>query len=132
MDIKPIDKDLADKLKSEGVDRATLNFQGGDDSGYLTVDLEFAEEADKSYDYDLARQVEDWAWTVYRYNGAGDGTDYGDDVVYDFKANTVHHDGWISVKEYTHGIRMCSTCSTEVEPTSRTETGYICLECSKQ
>jgi hypothetical protein len=38
--------------------------------------------------------VEDWAWDVYEYSGAGDGTEYGDDIIYNISAKKVSGSPW--------------------------------------
>lgn len=90
MTIKPLPKGLYDKAKSVGVSNIKLLFSGGSDEGYLNVVLDDGDGGDQ----DLQSAIEDWAWKVYSYNGAGDGSDYGDDIVYDLSAKTVQHSEW--------------------------------------
>lgn len=81
MNIEPLSKKIYDKAVSLGVTEIELKFSGGDDEGYLNVYLSgptgwFIEER-------FAQEIEEWAWQTYGYSGAGDGSEYGDDIVYD-------------------------------------------------
>jgi hypothetical protein len=51
------------------------------------------------WNQDFANQVEDWAWEVYSYSGAGDGSDYGDDITYDLVKNKVSTSEWYTSVE---------------------------------
>lgn len=42
----------------------------------------------------LENEIENWAWEVYQYSGAGDGDDYGDDITYDLKEGTATSSNW--------------------------------------
>ena len=77
LNIEPLPKELFKKAQELGVEEIILRFQGGNDEGYLNV------EVNPKWDRDLSEKIENWAWEVYGYNGAGDGNDYGDDVTYD-------------------------------------------------
>jgi len=92
MQAKPLSKAIYDKAKELGVNIITLKFSGGNDEGNLYVQT-------NTDDYDFEREIEDWAWEVYDYSGAGDGTDYGDDIVYDLK------EGKVSTSEWFHVIK---------------------------
>lgn len=80
MKAKPLPKTLFSKLKKAKVTEVTLRWMGGSDEANLDVFLRGATECELPL---LLEEVELWAWEVYSYSGAGDGTDYGDDVVYD-------------------------------------------------
>ena len=45
------------------------------------------------------QNVENWAWDNFYYSGAGDGSDYGDDVKYDLQNNTVEVTDWWMTRE---------------------------------
>ena len=48
-------------------------------------------------DEKLAEEVEVWAYEdpgVYDYSGAGDGSDYGDDITYNIEDMTATHSEW--------------------------------------
>ena len=44
-----------------------------------------------------------WAWEVYSYSGAGDGSDYGDDIVYDLVNKKVTTSEWFTEQRYEEG-----------------------------
>lgn len=77
MQIKPLSKNIHDKAIALGVTEISLHFSGGNDEGYLNVSMM------PKYDQNLASDVEGWAWDTYSYSGAGEGNDYGDDIIYD-------------------------------------------------
>lgn len=88
MDAEPLTQALYDELKANGVTSFTLKFSGGDDEGYLTVDL-------GQQNHELEQKVEKWAWKNYEYSGAGDGSgDYGDNITYDLENNTTSSVYW--------------------------------------
>jgi len=90
MNIEPLNKDIYDKALAMGVNKIILEFSGGSDEGYLDVSFEpplynnrwlypsLGRQTDE-----LTKEVEKWAWDTYNYSGAGDGSDYGDEIVYD-------------------------------------------------
>jgi hypothetical protein len=82
-----IPKELLSALKERGITSFELRFQGGSDEGYLEVSLTPEDRA-------LETQVEDWADSAFCYSGAGDGTDYGDNYVYDLVNMTIQHTEW--------------------------------------
>lgn len=88
MDIKPINKPLYDKLIAAGVAKFTLHFSGGNDEGFLYVTVKGDGIKEKE---ELAEEIWSWAWGVYYYSGAGDGNDFGDDIMYDLVNKTVHY-----------------------------------------
>ena len=88
MQIEPLSKKIYDKAVSLGVTQIELNFSGGNDEGYLTVNLK------GEYNEDFEQEVTDWGYTTYGYSGAGDGNDYGDDVVYDLLNKTATASSW--------------------------------------
>lgn len=87
MKIEPLSKAIYNKCKEYGINTIVLHWSGGSDEGYLYV------ETDSKNNY-LSKEIEDWAYEAYQYNGAGDGTDYGDDITYDLKEGTVSHEEW--------------------------------------
>lgn len=86
----PLNKAIYDRAKQLGIKKITLHFSGGNDEGFLNVDL----VPHPKDDDDFANDVEDWAWGAYGYSGAGDGSDYGDDIVYDLEKGTVTANDW--------------------------------------
>lgn len=100
-DIEPITKGLYDKLIDAGVTSFTLKFSGGDDQGYLTVEMR--KDSEYFYDETLDELIQDWAFDAYSYGGAGDGSEYGDNYTYNLQTNEVTHDSWHTVQEYDKG-----------------------------
>jgi hypothetical protein len=103
MEAQPLSKDIYNKAKKLGVEKITLNFSGGSDEGNLYV------ETEPKYNSEFAQEVEDWAWEVYSYSGAGDGTDYGDTIIYDLK------EGKVSTSEWFHVIKEEDGGTTKLE-----------------
>ena len=97
---EPIKKSLYDKLKAQGVNRVKLCFSGGSDEGFLDVffypELDYTDEEARN----LLKEVENWAWDVYSYSGAGEGNDYGDNITYDLVENTVETKEWYMERTY--------------------------------
>jgi hypothetical protein len=107
MTAQPLSKVIYEKAKRLGYTHITLKFSGGNDEGYLYVDMEpYTAEIDN---YEFMKEIEDWAWKVYDYSGAGDGTEYGDTITYDLESNKV------STQEWYHVVKE------EEEETSRLE-----------
>jgi hypothetical protein len=88
MKAEPLNKEIYNKAKELGVEYILLQFSGGSDEGHLYVDM------GPDYIQDLASEVEDWAWNVYDYSGAGDGSEYGDNIEYDLVKNKVKTNEW--------------------------------------
>ena len=97
MNAEPISKELFDKLIAAGVNEVTLRFSGGSDEGYLDVDLGDIDHFDEA-GRKLINEVENWAWDVYSYSGAGEGNDYGDDIEYDLVNNRVSSQEWYTAR----------------------------------
>ena len=93
MKAEPLKKELYNKAKELGVEKIILQFSGGSDEGNLNIDME------PEWNQDFANAVEDWAWEVYSYSGAGDGSDYGDDIEYDLVKNKVSTSEWFTSVE---------------------------------
>jgi hypothetical protein len=92
MEILPLPSKIYDAAVNIGIDKIELNFSGGSDEGYLNVST-YA-EGENIYDEKFVQLVEEWAWNYYDYSGAGCGTDYGDDIVYDLKKKKVFTSDW--------------------------------------
>ena len=102
MTAQPIPKAIYDKAKKEGVEKIILQFSGGSDEGHLNIELIVEDSHEYLYDKkarDFEKEIEDWAWKAYEYNGAGDGTDYGDDITYNLETNEVSTEEWYHVVE---------------------------------
>ena len=98
MTIEPLNKDIYNKAIALGIEKIVLNFSGGSDEGYLNVTL-YPWHKDKSDAHnDLNAEVENWAWGVYSYGGAGDGSEYGDDITYDLVNKKVTASEWYTAR----------------------------------
>ena len=86
---KPLKKEIFDKARELGITQIQLEFQGGSDEGWVHVNC-IHPEGNESYKFE--QEIETWVWQVYDYGGAGDGTDYGDDIKYDIE-NAVEENG---------------------------------------
>lgn len=89
--IAALKKEIYEKAVKLGVEKITLHFSGGNDEGYLNVVVE-------PWNQDFADEVETWAWDVYSYSGAGDGSDYGDDVTYDIVNKRASCQEWYTAR----------------------------------
>lgn len=99
MKAQPIPKDLFDKLKAAKVAYLTLNFMGGNDE--CNLDINYTTEDYKPVPDLIKGEINDWAWTAYNYSGAGDGSDYGDDVFYDLLNGKVRTQEWAKETVYS-------------------------------
>lgn len=106
LDPQPLPKKLWERTKQLELEIIELSFSGGSDEGYLTVDVRKKPEpgqfkpVEKSKEWiRLEKDIEEWAWSVYDYSGAGEGQDYGDNVVYDLVENQVTTSEWYTTVE---------------------------------
>jgi hypothetical protein len=95
MTAHPLSKAIYDKAKKLGYTKIILRFSGGNDEGYLYIDMELNLAGIDNYEF--TKEIEDWAWKVYDYSGAGDGTDYGDTITYDLENGNVSTQEWYHV-----------------------------------
>ncbi len=99
MNIEPLSKDIYNQALKRGIDSITLDFQGGSDEGVLNAAVKYASNvigvspSDESR-YQFIEEIEKWAWSVYSYDGAGDGSNYGDEVIYNLREKTAKTSGW--------------------------------------
>jgi hypothetical protein len=105
MEAKPLSKTIYNKAKELGVERILLQFSGGSDEGYLNVEM--AGEGSHEYRYDekakaFYQEIEDWAWEVYHYSGAGDGSNYGDNITYDLVKGEVSTEEWYDAPQHQY------------------------------
>ena len=95
MNIEPIPSHLYKRLVEAGVKAVHLSWSGGSDEGLLDVIITHESEGRlPTAAWDLQSVVDDWAWDVYSYSGAGDGNDYGDDIRYDLTTMKATHSEW--------------------------------------
>ena len=115
--VEPLKKSLYNKMVNRKYTSLTLRFSGGHDEGMLEIDLipcpsyphsrelnpvtkKFETVTDPSLqkEWDKYRkfvdEIENWVWSVYNYNGAGEGVQYGDTVEYDLKTGLVYTIDW--------------------------------------
>ena len=92
MNIEPLPKKIYDKAVALGITQIELHFSGGSDEGYLNVDVSGSKDRESNTKFE--QEIEEWAWQAYGYSGAGDGNDYGDDVVYDLVEKTATASSW--------------------------------------
>jgi hypothetical protein len=95
MKAEPLSKKIYDKAKELGIEKIHLNFSGGSDEGYLNVNCEPYEKDQ----HDFNNEIEEWAWNVYSYSGAGEGNDYGDDITYNLKTGRVTTSEWFTSRQ---------------------------------
>ncbi len=93
MQAQPLSKDIYNRAKKLGVEQIILQFSGGNDEGYLNVEL-VGEKLDSEESYKLQLDIDTWAWDNYDYSGAGDGSDYGDNIAYDLVKGKVSTEEW--------------------------------------
>ena len=103
MNAEPLNKKIYDKAKSLNIKEIRLEFSGGSDEGYLNVYFDYnkyptGEQAKEELSF--IQEVEEWVWDAYKYNGAGDGSDYGDNIVYNLKEGTVSTEEWYTQRSY--------------------------------
>jgi hypothetical protein len=121
-----LSKELFNRAKKLDIVSFTLNWEGGSDQGYLYVDYEIASKRlngesrwklrETKPEYHQALQtwesdIENWAHETFAYNGAGDGTRYGDVYEYNLVEKTVTHQEWWMTRE--EGARSSDTMETQ-------------------
>lgn len=85
---QPLPKDLVALLKKHKVKAFKLAFEGGNDEGCLDISVY------PTYLEDIAAKIQDWAWDVYSFSGAGDGNYYGTNIEYDLETEEVSVMDW--------------------------------------
>jgi hypothetical protein len=120
MNPEPLPRTLYDKAKKLKLANIILEFSGGSDEGYLSVCLTPSnhpdDEPNPALDAEIdsfSDEVEEWAWSVYDYSGAGDGSDYGDDITYDLVEGKVTYSEWAMVREDQPVEEMKLKCVNE-------------------
>lgn len=94
MNIEPLSKKIYDKAVSLGITQIELHFSGGDDEGYLNVYLKNEKGFSSALNTEFEQEIEEWVWDTYDYSGAGDGSDYGDDIMYDIVNKKATSESW--------------------------------------
>ena len=98
MKIEPLPKKIYKKAKALNITEIVLQFEGGSDEGCLYIDFDRPKKKDFS---ELEEEIEDWAWSVYSYSGAGDGDPYGDNITYNLAEKTASYQGWFKETRFT-------------------------------
>jgi len=111
MNAEPLNKEIYNKALKLGITKITLNFSGGSDEGCLNVDVDSLN--DQVVSQDFLNELENWAWEAYSYSGAGDGSDYGDDIVYDLVNKKVTTSEWSTERRYDEGEEGSLTVAEE-------------------
>ena len=101
-------KDLHDRAVELGWYEIKLEFSGGNDEGNLNVDYcgtlveanKFAFAKNNDGCNKLVIDIEAWAEEAYDYSGAGDGSGYGDNIVYNLKTKKVSVTSWYMVEKF--------------------------------
>jgi hypothetical protein len=101
MEIKPISAKLYNFLKENKVKGFELRFTGGSDEGWLDVSINNDSDFEHDEFGEICQTIEKWAWSVYEYSGAGDGSDYGDNITYDLENGSVSSEEWYMVAQHS-------------------------------
>lgn len=95
LDPKPLKKEIFDKARELGITEIQLGFQGGSDEGWVNVNCNHPGHPGSGDDvHKFEQEIEEWVWQVYDYSGAGEGTDYGDDITYHIKEAVEENGTW--------------------------------------
>lgn len=100
------------------IELIVINWSGGSDEGHLNVNLK--DKNGKTFslwtDNDpllqpLFADIEEWCYNTMDYNGAGDGSSYGDIIRYNLKEGTVSTETWWTEEVYGgEGFDTMETC----------------------
>lgn len=98
-----------------GISGIQLNWSGGSDEGHLYIDLrnEDRKPIYGSTDEGIVNfrtEIEEWVYDAIPYNGAGDGSSYGDIICYNLKEGTVSTEVWWT--EEIYGGKKSDTMET--------------------
>lgn len=112
-EIVALPKSIYNKAIELNVGKIILHWSGGSDVGYLNISLYGKDNSDpknadnkSTSDYTFSDEIESWAENAYDYGGAGDGTDYGDDVTYDINKKTIAISSWCLERFYAEKVEM--------------------------
>lgn len=108
MDIEVVNlsKEIYDKAISLGVTSITLYFMGGSDEAILEVGCVANNKENNSQIRSFESEINEWAFDAYNYSGAGDGSDYGDDIKYDLVNNKVIVSSWFHQRVENDDVEM--------------------------
>lgn len=106
MKAEPLKSNHYNQAQELGITKIVLEWSGGSDEGHLHVSTQVADRSDEISDekrktiHRLESDIEDWAYDVYEYSGAGDGNPYGDTIKYDLVKGTVSTVEWYTKEVY--------------------------------
>jgi hypothetical protein len=100
-------KNLYNRAKKLKIKEIHLNFRGGNDEGFLEVYIveeklkknseELLSTAKKNSALNqLEADIQEWAFDAYDYSGAGEGNEYGDDIMYDLVKMKASSSSWFT------------------------------------
>ncbi len=98
--VLPLPYEISDEANRLKIKRIYLDWEGGSDEGYLNVNTDPSphdsaiKPQKKKRLQALCDDIEEWAGEAWQYSGAGDGTGYGDSLVYDLENETVEVSEW--------------------------------------
>lgn len=99
--VAPLPREIYRRCIEENITSIRLSFSGGSDEGYRNVELNgphgarISEWSDKSKEIvKLFNMIDSWCDEKYRFNGAGDGNSYGENITYDIVNGTVTSQEW--------------------------------------
>jgi hypothetical protein len=100
---KGISNSLVEFLKKNLVEKIYLSFSGGSDEGYLDASYEtqFSTTNESIRSGDIHDVIYEAAWRGFSYSGAGDGSNYGDDYIFNLKTKKISHSWWEDRPKHT-------------------------------
>jgi len=108
--IKPLPMALYKELTALKVVTLKLERSGGSDEGYLESTLTDEDEEyvnAESLDFNIE------SWWMSDYSGAGDGSDYGDNVTYNLDKGTATGHDWFTQRVYEDAKRVYEDADIE-------------------
>jgi len=107
-------KAIYDEAKELTIKKIYLSFSGGHDEGFLDINFDFPPQTNEPFKRVEAfhDKVKTWAYEAFQYSGAGDGSEYGDDFVYDLVEGTFSaKEWWYARKEGEESVTIMSVDS---------------------
>lgn len=92
MDVINLPRKIYEKAVKLEIKSIRLSFTGGNDEGFLDVSLKGKKGFVENQEFES--EINDWAFDAYDYSGAGDGSEYGDEIEYDLENNKVTTSSW--------------------------------------
>jgi hypothetical protein len=127
----PLRRDLYTRAIEIGVRTIRVNMEGGSDESYYSVDLALPgrytglSDEQRKIIVKLEDDIEEWAYNAYGFNGAGDGSRYGDTITYNLVDNTVTNLEWAYVyQENDQGTTELAVTEESAKSNPATERLY--------